>query len=96
MVLRPDPTNPYERGGVLNPAAALHNGVTYIFYRAVAETPPNFSRILIATCNLAKDNSIETVRLGRIALARSNDPFTWEHLGLVSFSRSLSPSLERW
>ena len=133
--MRPDPANPYERGGVLNPAAALRNGVTYILYRAVAETPHNFSRILIATCNLAPDNAIETVRLGRIALepeaeyelqqngegggvedpritpldsayymaytaygsvkgklaprialARSYDLFTWERLGLVSFS----------
>jgi predicted GH43/DUF377 family glycosyl hydrolase len=68
VILRPDRASAYERGGVLNPAAMQHNGVTYIFYRAVAETPPNYSRILMATCILAKDNSIETVRLGRIAL----------------------------
>jgi predicted GH43/DUF377 family glycosyl hydrolase len=68
VVMRPDPANPYERGGVLNPAAVMQDGVTYLFYRAVAEHPPNYSRILMATCRLLVDDRIETVRLGRIAL----------------------------
>ncbi len=81
VALRPDPASPHERGGVLNPAAVLHEGVTYLFYRAVAETPNNYSRILIATCRTeyrapdteddgagAHDTLIETVRLGKIAL----------------------------
>jgi beta-1,2-mannobiose phosphorylase / 1,2-beta-oligomannan phosphorylase len=135
VVLRPDPDDSYERGGVLNPAAVLHNGITYIHYRAVAEWPPNYSRILIATCELGAGGNIETTRLGRIALepeadyevrqndkgggvedpritpldgtfymaytaygmvdgrlaprialARSDDLFAWERLGLASFS----------
>lgn len=139
VVLRSDAANPFERGGVLNPAAVLYDGVTYLFYRAVAQTPANYSRILIATCCLEKDNSIEVVRLGkvalqpeveyelwrseegivvgggvedpritridgalfmaytaygsvdgntqpRIALATSDDLFTWRRMGLVSFA----------
>ena len=76
--MRPDDTNPYERGGVLNPAAVLHNGVTYIFYRAVAETPYNYSRILMATCKLGEDNNIEAVRLGRVALEPEADYELWK------------------
>lgn len=138
VVLHPDLGNPYESGGVLNPAAVMRDGVTYVFYRAVAVTPPNYSRILIATSHLREDGGIETMRLGkialepqesyelwyegdrlagggvedpritlldgiyymaytaygeldgilapRIALARSDDLFNWQRLGLVSFS----------
>ena len=75
--MRPDPANPYERGGVLNPAAVLHNGVTYLYYRAVAETPHNYSRILMATCKSGEDNSIEAVRLGRVALEPEADYELW-------------------
>ena len=68
VVLRPDLSNPYERGGVLNPAAVLHNGVTYLFYRAVATVPPNYSRILIATSSLDSNGDIHAQRLNRVAL----------------------------
>lgn len=68
VVLRPDLSNPYEQGGVLNPAAVLHDGVTYLFYRAVATTPTNYSRILIATCSLDPDGTIHTQRLDKVAL----------------------------
>jgi len=84
VALRPDLANPYEYGGVLNPAAIMHNGVTYIFYRAVADTPPNYSRILIATCHLDEGHGIETVRLGKIALEPQETYELWydgERLG---------------
>jgi predicted GH43/DUF377 family glycosyl hydrolase len=68
VVLRPDPSNPYEQGGVLNPAAVLHDGTTYVFYRAVATTPRNYSRILIATCALGPDGDIHAEKLNRVAL----------------------------
>jgi predicted GH43/DUF377 family glycosyl hydrolase len=68
VVLRPDLTQPYERGGVLNPAAVLCDGITYLFYRAVAVEPPNYSRILMATCRLEPDGTITTTRLGVTAL----------------------------
>ena len=68
VVLRPDPAQPWEQGGVLNPAAVSRAGVTYIFYRAVALTPANYSRILIATCELTAEGRIVTERLGRVAL----------------------------
>ena len=143
VVLRPDPSNPFERGGVLNPAAVLHHGVTYVFYRAVATTPPNYSRILIATCSLNPGGEISTERLNkvalepqesyelladgrgggvedpritllegtyymtytaygvvngvdmpRIALARSNDLFSWERLGLTTFGTEASANTD--
>ena len=68
VVLRPDLSSPYERGGVLNPAAVLHNEVTYLLYRAVATTPPNYSRILIATCSLGSDGEVQAERLNKVAL----------------------------
>ena len=68
VVLRPDPTQPWEQGGVLNPAAIARDGVSYVFYRAVALTPANYSRILIATCRLGPDGQISTERLDRAAL----------------------------
>jgi hypothetical protein len=40
VVLTPDPTNPYEAGGVLNPAAAVRDELTYVLYRSVALDPP--------------------------------------------------------
>ena len=42
----------------------------YVFYRAVALTPANYSRILIATCRLGPDGQISTERLDRAALER--------------------------
>ncbi|HMA33127.1 MAG TPA: glycosidase [Chloroflexia bacterium] len=68
MVLQPDPARLAERGGVLNPAAVLHAGVTYLYYRAVDVEPDNYSRILIATCLLGADDQIQTTRLDRVAL----------------------------
>ncbi len=68
VVLRPDPTHPFEQGGVLNPAAVEHAGITYVFYRAVALTPANYSRILIATSHLEPGGGITTTRLERVAL----------------------------
>jgi beta-1,2-mannobiose phosphorylase / 1,2-beta-oligomannan phosphorylase len=77
--MRPDLANPYERGGVLNPAAVLHEGTTYVLYRAVAETPPNFSRILMATCELETGNRLRTVRLDRVALEPEEPYELWEN-----------------
>jgi len=68
IVLQPDLTKRAERGGVLNPAAVLRDGVTYVFYRAVDTEPANYSRILIATCALGDDCAIHTRRLDRVAL----------------------------
>lgn len=135
VVLTPDVNDPYEAGGVLNPAAIDHNGATLVFYRSVALNPPNFSRILLATCRLLPSGQIDVTRLHkvalepqesyelwadgkgggvedpritrlgdhifmtytaygtvggiiapRIALARSQDPFYWERMGLAHFT----------
>jgi predicted GH43/DUF377 family glycosyl hydrolase len=77
VVLRPDSTQPWEQGGVLNPAAVARDGVTYVFYRAVALTPANYSRILIATSRLTADEQIVTERLGRAALEPSASYEVW-------------------
>jgi predicted GH43/DUF377 family glycosyl hydrolase len=68
IVLQPDPAQPFERGGVLNPAAAVFDGTAYLFYRAVDIEPENYSRILIATCALDPAGQIEARRLNRVAL----------------------------
>jgi beta-1,2-mannobiose phosphorylase / 1,2-beta-oligomannan phosphorylase len=68
VVITPDLSEPYEAGGVLNPAALLRDGLTYIFYRAVATQPVNYSRILIATCRLLPRDAIEVTRLHKVAL----------------------------
>lgn len=68
VVLTPDPANPYEAGGVLNPAVAQHDGLTYVLYRAVAVKPHNYSRILIATCRLLPTGDIDVTRLHKVAL----------------------------
>ncbi len=68
VVLTPDTGNPYEAGGVLNPAVALHDGLTYVLYRAVAVDPPNYSRILMATCHRLISDHIEVTRLHKVAL----------------------------
>ena len=68
VVLTPDATDPYEAGGVLNPAAAVHDGLTYVLYRSVALNPPNYSRILMATCRLLPTGQIEVTRLHKVAL----------------------------
>ena len=58
-----------SKAGVLNPAAVQHDGTTYLFYRAVALSPANYSRILIATTRLEPDGKITTTRLDRVAVA---------------------------
>ena len=68
IVLQPDPARLAEQGGVLNPAAVAIGGVTYLFYRAVALTPANYSRILIATCAPGADGREVATRLDRAAL----------------------------
>lgn len=77
VVLRPDPENPYEAGGVLNPAVAPHDRLTYILYRAVAVNPPNYSRILIATCSLLPTGNINVTRLNKVALEPQEDYELW-------------------
>jgi predicted GH43/DUF377 family glycosyl hydrolase len=68
IVLTPDPAGPFERGGVLNPATAVFDATIYLFYRAVAETPVNYSRILIATCGPVGNEQLPASRLDLIAL----------------------------
>ncbi len=68
VLLRPDLSNPYEQGGVLNPAAVLHDGVTFLLYRAVATVPPNYSRILIATCSFGPQGELQAKKLNKVAL----------------------------
>lgn len=68
VVLTPDISNPYEAGGVLNPAVVQKDGLTYIFYRAVAVNPPNYSRVLIATYNPLHSDNLHVTRLNRVAL----------------------------
>ncbi len=68
VVLTPDPARPYECGGVLNPATAVFDGTVYLYYRAVAEDPVNYSRILIATCGPLDAEMPACTRLDRSAL----------------------------
>lgn len=68
VVLAPDTANPYEAGGVLNPAAAVRDELTYVLYRSVAVDPPNYSRILMATCRPLLTGHIEVTRLHKVAL----------------------------
>lgn len=78
IVLIPDPTNPYEAGGVLNPAAVSYNNLTYIFYRAVALEPHNYSRILIASCKVNSDGTFENVqKMNKIVLEPKESYELW-------------------
>lgn len=77
VVLTPDPANPYEAGGVLNPAVVQHEGTTYVLYRAVALDPSNYSRILIATCSLLPEGTICVNRLGKVALEPQEPYEVW-------------------
>jgi predicted GH43/DUF377 family glycosyl hydrolase len=72
IVMEPDPTNPLERGGVLNPAVArAPNGDLYLFPRCVE--PPNYSRIGIARVRFnSNGDPIGVERLG-IALEPEAD-----------------------
>ncbi len=78
IVLTPETANPYEAGGVLNPAAINYGDLTYILYRAVAVDPHNYSRILIATCRLTPTNKIEVTRLHKVALEPEETYERWE------------------
>jgi predicted GH43/DUF377 family glycosyl hydrolase len=77
VVLIPDIDNPYEAGGVLNPAAAVRDGLTYLLYRSVAVNPPNYSRILMATCRLLLTGQIEVIRLNKVALEPQESYELW-------------------
>lgn len=63
-MMTPDPDDPREAWGVLNPASArAHDGELYLFPRLVAEG--NYSRIGIARVNFGPDgNPIGVTRLG--------------------------------
>lgn len=62
-VMEPDPDNPYEAWGVLNPASARLDGNLYLFPRIVAEG--NYSRIGIARVNFdEKGDPTGVERLG--------------------------------
>lgn len=77
VVLIPDATDPCEAGGVLNPAVAQHDGITYVLYRAVAVNPHNYSRILIATCRLLPAGNINVTRLHKVALEPEESYELW-------------------
>src|SRR5512140_2319596 len=77
VVLTPDLADPYEAGGVLNPAAASLGGLTYLLYRSVALTPHNYSRILTATCRLLQPGAFEVNRLHKIALEPAEPYELW-------------------
>jgi beta-1,2-mannobiose phosphorylase / 1,2-beta-oligomannan phosphorylase len=132
VIAEPDPDNPYEAWGILNPGAARgRDGHLYLFPRVVAEG--NYSRIAMARVLFnAQGRPAGIERLGyaleptepyernpksgggcedarvvylrpldlyvmtytaytllgpRIALAISQDLFTWQRLGLLRFSR---------
>ena len=62
-VMEPDPGDPHEAWGVLNPASARKDGRLYLFPRIVAEG--NYSRIGIARVNFDDDgNPVDVTRLG--------------------------------
>lgn len=61
-VMEPDPNDPAEAWGVLNPASARHNGELYLFPREVAEG--NYSRIGIARVCFADGRPVGVERLG--------------------------------
>lgn len=67
IIIEPDMDRPYEAGGVLNPATAIHNGVAYLLYRSVAAEPVNYSRIMLAELHPNGDG-LEAHRLGKAAL----------------------------
>ncbi len=77
VVLTPDLANPYEAGGVLNPAVVTHDRLIYILYRAVAVNPPNYSRILIATRSLFLNGNIGANRLHKVALEPEESYELW-------------------
>jgi len=62
-VMEPDPENPHEAWGVLNPASARsHDGELYLFPRLVAEG--NYSRIGIARVQFENGDPVGVTRLG--------------------------------
>lgn len=63
LVMEPDPHDPGEAWGVLNPASARKDGELYLFPRVVAEG--NFSRIGLARTRFADDGEpMAVTRLG--------------------------------
>jgi predicted GH43/DUF377 family glycosyl hydrolase len=63
-VMEPEPNNPAEAWGVLNPASARHNGELYLFPREVAEG--NYSRIGIARVIFQDGTPTGVERLGHV------------------------------
>lgn len=71
LIMAPDPDDPYEAWGVLNPASARgHDGELYIFPREVAEG--NYSRIGMARVRFHQGEPVAATRLG-IALEPATD-----------------------
>lgn len=63
MVMAPDPDDPHEAWGVLNPASARKDGELYLFPRDVAEG--NYSRIGIARVRFdSEGNPVAVTRMG--------------------------------
>lgn len=63
VIMTPDPSDPFEAWGVLNPASACKDGTLYLFPREVAEG--NYSRIGIARVEFDEaGNPVGVTRLG--------------------------------
>src|ERR1700688_3310603 len=100
--MEPEPGNPHEIEGVLNPAAARGpDGELYLFPRMVAKG--NYSRIGIVRVRfngIGDPAGVEPLKRyfmtytafsahgPRIALAVSEDLFHWKRLGLAIFASS--------
>ena len=65
MVMEPDPDDPHEAWGVLNPASARKDGELYLFPRVVAEG--NYSRIgIVRTLFAHPGDPVGVERLGYV------------------------------
>ncbi|HZU12257.1 MAG TPA: glycosidase [Chloroflexota bacterium] len=63
LIMAPDPDDPFEAWGVLNPASARgHDGELYLFPREVAEG--NYSRIGLARVRFHNGDPVAVTRLG--------------------------------
>jgi predicted GH43/DUF377 family glycosyl hydrolase len=63
VVMEPDPDDPHEAWGVLNPASARKDGELYLFPRVVAEG--NYSRIAVARVRFdSNGDPVAVTRLG--------------------------------
>ncbi|MGH2443911.1 MAG: glycosidase, partial [Chloroflexota bacterium] len=78
QVMSPDPDDPFETWGVLNPASARKDGELYLFPRLVAEG--NYSRIGIARVIFEHGQPVDVERLG-IALEPQEEYEKWERSG---------------